>query len=188
MVDLVGKPFNMRITGGTWRGRRLPDLKGFQGRPTTDFGREGLFNLLSSRVDVVDAQVLALFSGTGMVALEFLSRGAASVTAVEKAPRACRFAVDQANKLGSDQLHAICGDVWGFVGKALTQFDVVFADPPYDMAKLEVLPEAVRKAQLVVPGGWFILEHGERMDVSDQPGFVLMRKYGHVRFSLFTFE
>ena len=78
--------------------------------------------------------------------------------------------------------------MWGFVGKALTQFDVVFADPPYDMAKLEVLPEAVRKAQLVVPGGWFILEHGERMDVSDQPGFVLMRKYGHVRFSLFTFE
>ena len=76
----------MRITGGTWRGRRLPDLKGFQGRPTTDFGREGLFNLLSSRVDVVDAQVLDLFSGTGMVALEFLSRGAASVTSVERRP------------------------------------------------------------------------------------------------------
>ena len=89
----------MRITGGAWRGRRLPELKGFRGRPTTDFGREGLFNLLSSRVDLEGAQVLDLFAGTGMVSLEFLSRGAGSVTAVERAPKACRFAVQQASQL-----------------------------------------------------------------------------------------
>ena len=166
----------------------MPDLKGFQGRPTTDFGREGLFNLLSSRVDLDGAQVLDLFAGTGMVSLEFLSRGAASVTSVGKAPKACRFAVAQASQLGSDDLHAVCADVWGFLNKPLTQFDVVFADPPYDLPKLETLPDVVRESRLVADGGWFILEHGERVDVSDRPGHVLSRKYGHVHFSLFTFD
>jgi 16S rRNA (guanine966-N2)-methyltransferase len=178
----------MRITGGEWRGRRLPELKGFGGRPTTDFGREGLFNLLSSRVDLDGIHVLDLFAGTGMVSLEFLSRGAASVTSVEVAPKACRFAVSQAAKLGSDDLHVVCADVWGFLNKPLTQFDLVFADPPYDMPKLDVLPDVVRESRVVAPGGWFILEHGERVDVSNRMGHVLSRKYGHVHFSLFTFD
>ena len=154
----------MRITGGAWRGRRLPELKGFRGRPTTDFGREGLFNLLSSRVDLEGAQVLDLFAGTGMVSLEFLSRGAGSVTAVERAPKACRFAVQQASQLGSDDLHTVCADVWGFLKKPLTQFDLVFADPPYDMPKLDTLPDVVRESGILAQGGWFILEHGERME------------------------
>lgn len=178
----------MRITGGAWRGRRLPELKGFRGRPTTDFGREGLFNLLSSRVDLEGAQVLDLFAGTGMVSLEFLSRGAGSVTAVERAPKACRFAVQQGSQLGSDDLHTVCADVWGFLKKPLTQFDLVFADPPYDMPKLDTLPDVIRESGILAQGGWFILEHGERMDVSDKSGHVLSRKYGHVHFSLFTFE
>ena len=178
----------MRITGGLWRGRRVPDLKGFQGRPTTDFGREGLFNLLSSRVDLSGAQVLDLFSGTGMVSLEFLSRGAGSVTAVERVPKACRYATQQADQLGSDDLYTVCADVWGFLKKPLTQFDIVFADPPYDMPKLDSLPDLIRESVLVASGGWFILEHGERVDVSDKSGYVLSRKYGHVHFSLFTFD
>ena len=178
----------MRITGGLWRGRRLPDLKGFQGRPTTDFGREGLFNLLSSRVDLDGAHVLDLFAGTGIVSLEFLSRGAASVTAVERAPKACRYASTQATQLGSDDLHTVCADVWGFLAKPLTQFDLVFADPPYDLDKIETLPELVASSGVLAEGGWFIFEHGERLDVSNQKGHVLSRKYGHVHFSLFTFE
>jgi len=178
----------MRITGGAWRGRRVPELKGFKGRPTTDFGREGLFNLMSSRVDFDGAHVLDLFAGTGMVSLEFLSRGAASVTAVEQTPKGCRFATTQASKLGSDDLHAVCADVWGFLSKPLTQFDFVFADPPYDLPKLRELPSAVRSAGILASGGWFVLEHGERVDLSQEEGHVLTRKYGHVHFSLFTFD
>ena len=121
-------------------------MKGFKGRPTTDFGREGLFNLLSSRVDLSGLHILDLFSGTGMVSLECLSRGAASVTAVEKAPKACRFAMAQAAQLGSDDLHTVCADVWTFLNKPLTQFDLVFADPPYDMPRLTSLPEVVRES------------------------------------------
>ena len=166
----------------------MPDLKGFQGRPTTDFGREGLFNLLSSRVDLDGAHVLDLFAGTGIVSLEFLSRGAASVTAVERAPKACRYASTQAAQLGSDDLHTVCADVWGFLAKPLTQFDLVFADPPYDLDKIETLPELVASSGVLAEGGWFIFEHGERLDVSNQKDHVLSRKYGHVHFSLFTFE
>ena len=178
----------MRITGGDWRGRRIPELKGFQGRPTTDFGREGLFNLLSSRVDLSGLHILDLFSGTGMVSFECLSRGAASVTAVEKVPKACRFAMAQAAQLGSDDLHTVCADVWTFLNKPLTQFDLVFADPPYDMPRLTSLPEVVRESGVLASGGWFILEHGERVDVSNQEGHMLSRKYGHVHFSLFNFD
>lgn len=188
METAVSIHAGMRITGGDWRGRRIPELKGFKGRPTTDFGREGLFNLLSSRVDLSGMQILDLFSGTGMVSLECLSRGAASVTAVEKAPKACRFAMNQASQLGSDDLHTVCADVWAFLNKPLTQFDLVFADPPYDMPRLTSLPEVVRESGVLASGGWFILEHGERVDVSDQKGHVLSRKYGHVHFSLFTFD
>ena len=131
----------------------MPDLKGFQGRPTTDFGREGLFNLLSSRVDLGGAHVLDLFAGTGIVSLEFLSRGAASVTAVERAPKACRYASAQATQLGSDDLHTVCADVWSFLAKPLTQFDLVFADPPYDLDKIETLPELVASSGVLAEGG-----------------------------------
>ena len=136
----------MRITGGAWRGRRLPELKGFQGRPTTDFGSEGLFNLLSSRVDLEGAQVLDLFAGTGMVSLEFLSRGAGSVTAVERAPKACRFAVQQASQLGSDDLHTVCADVWGFLKKPLTQFDLVFDSQEWNSCPRGLVHPGARRA------------------------------------------
>jgi len=178
----------MRITGGEWRGRRLPEMKGFGGRPTTDFGRESLFNLLSTRMELDGAAVLDLFAGTGMVSFEFLSRGAASVTAVELAPKACRYMANQAQALGTDDLHPVCANAWAYLERPLTQFDVVFADPPYDLPHLADLPVRVRDSGMVVPGGWFILEHGERTCVDHHPGFVLHRNYGHVHFSLFTFE
>ena len=133
-------------------GRRVPGER-VQGASDIDFGREGLFNLMSSRVDFDGAHVLDLFAGTGMVSLEFLSRGAASVTAVEQTPKGCRFATSQASKLGSDDLHAVCADVWGFLSKPLTQFDFVFADPPYDLPKLTDLPSAVRSSGILAAGG-----------------------------------
>lgn len=178
----------MRITGGQWKGRRLPELKGFSGRPTTDFGREGLFNLLSSRVDLDGAHVLDLFGGTGVVSLEFLSRGASSSTSVEQAPKACRFMTKQAESLGSDDLQVVCADVFQFLQRPMTQFDLVFADPPYDLPKLHELPRLIREGNWLAEGGWFILEHGERDHFDDEEGFKLTRKYGHVHFSLFTFD
>ncbi len=175
----------MRITGGQWKGRRPKISKGFRGRPTTDFGREGLFNLMRSRADITDAVVLDLFAGTGMVGLEFLSRGAESVTSVELDPRAIRGLSQLARDWELDQWQIVRGDAMLFAGKSLTQFDIVFADPPFDLPQLAQLPETVLSGTLLVPGGWFILEHGERTDVSSARHYIETRKYGHVHFSLF---
>ena len=175
----------MRITGGQWKGRRPKIAKGFQGRPTTDFGREGLFNLLNSRVDLEGLTVLDLFAGTGMVALEFLSRGSEAVTSVEQNPGAVRGIATLIRDWEIEGWQVIRADAVQFIRKSLTQYDLVFADPPYDLPHLDALPEAVLKGTLLVPGGWFILEHGERTDVSRKPHYVETRKYGHVHFSLF---
>lgn len=175
----------MRITGGSFKGRRPKIAKGFQGRPTTDFGREGLFNLLRSRVDLDGMSVLDLFAGTGMVALEFMSRGVDTVTSVELDSRAARGMQTIAREWELEDWQIIRGDAFQFVQNALAQFDLVFADPPYDLPNLTHLPSAVLSGSLLMPNGWFILEHGERTEVSEIDHFVETRKYGHVHFSLF---
>ena len=145
----------MRITGGQWKGRRPKISKGFRGRPTTDFGREGLFNLMRSRADITDAVVLDLFAGTGMVGLEFLSRGAESVTSVELDPRAIRGLSQLARDWELDQWQIVRGDAMLFAGKSLTQFDIVFADPPFDLPQLAQLPETVLSGD-VVGSRWLV--------------------------------
>ena len=175
----------MRITGGTFKGRRPKVSKSFKGRPTTDFGRESLFNLLRSRFDLEGTSVLELFAGTGMVGLEFFSRGCASVVSVEKDSAAVRAMHGIARTWEVDEWQIVRADAMGFVKKSLTQYDLVFADPPFDLPELTKIPEWVLEGSLLVPGGWFILEHGERADVSHHAGFKETRKYGHVHFSLF---
>jgi 16S rRNA (guanine(966)-N(2))-methyltransferase RsmD len=175
----------MRITGGEFKGRRPKVSRSFKGRPTTDFGRESLFNVLRSRVDLDGLVILELFAGTGMVALEFLSRGCESVVSVEKDPGAIRGMHSIARSWELDQWQIIRGDAMGFVKKSLTQYDLIFADPPYDLAELTAIPKLVMESPLLAKDGWFILEHGERTDVSQVPGYKETRKYGHVHFSLF---
>jgi 16S rRNA (guanine(966)-N(2))-methyltransferase RsmD len=176
----------MRITGGKWKGQRPKVAKGFKGRPTTDFGREGLFNLLNARVNLAGLHVLELFGGTGMVALEFLSRDCGSVTSVENDPTAVRGMSKLARDWDVDDWSVVRGNALQFIERSLTQYDLIFADPPYDLPDLPELPGQVLGGSLLVPGGWFILEHGERTDVSGCTHYVETRKYGHVHFSLFT--
>jgi len=178
----------MRLTGGLWRGRRLKPMKGFKGRPTTDFGREGLFNLLRSRVDLNGADVLDLFAGTGMVGMECASRGAASITSIEKQHSACRYIKDQFAILEFDRVSVLCIDTLKFIQRASTQYDLVFADPPYDLDGFAKIPGLVKKSGLVAEGGLFVLEHGENIAFSGEEGFIESRKFGHVHFSFFNFE
>ena len=175
----------MRVTGGELKGRRPQLVKGFKGRPTTDFGRESLFNLLRSRLDVEDSDVLDLFAGTGMVGLEFASRGCGTLTAVEQDTRAVRAIQQMFRFFELDHCTAIRGNALDFIKRALTSYDIVFADPPFGLDGLEMIPARVLQSGLLEPGGWFILEHGERTDVSEVPGFQESRHYGHVHFSLF---
>lgn len=175
----------MRIIGGTLKGRRLAPVKGWTGRPTTDFGRESLFNLLRSRVDIDGADVLDLFSGSGMVSLEFASRGAASVTSIERDPKAVRHLASAYDQFDLGHCRALRGDVWSFITRPITSFDIVFADPPYDLERLPELPAAILASPLLQPDGLLILEHGERTHFEDEPGFIEHRNYGQVHFSFF---
>ena len=179
----------MRITGGAWRGRRLKPLKSFKGRPTTDFAREGLFNLLRSRMELDDARVLDLFAGTGMVGFECASRGAASVTAIEKQRHACSYIKGCYEEFGFEGAVAVLNmNVFKYLESAVARFDFVFVDPPYDLKNLDSIPAKVRGAGLLSEDGVLVLEHGEAYSFHGEEGFVEMRKYGHVHFSFFTFE
>lgn len=175
----------MRIIGGVLKGRRVAPVKGWTGRPTTDFGRESLFNLLRSRVDIDGADVLDLFAGSGMVSLEFASRGAASVTALERDAKAVRHISSAFDQFDLDHCRALRGDVFQFVTRPITSFDIVFADPPYDLERLTELPALILGSGLLAPDGLFILEHGERTHFEDEPGFIEHRHYGQVHFSFF---
>lgn len=178
----------MRIIGGTLKGRRFSPPRHFKGRPTTDFGREGLFNLLRSRLELDGLEALDLFAGSGAVSFELASRGAVAVTAVEQDSGSCRYIQKQAQDFGLDAIRVLRADAFAFLGKAMTQFDLVFADPPYTEPRLDELPGMVHQAGLVAKGGLFVLEHGDRKDFSEAHGFVEMRKYGHVHFSFFDFN
>ena len=175
----------MRIIGGALKGRRVAPVKGWTGRPTTDFGRESLFNLLRSRVDIDGADVLDLFAGSGMVSLEFASRGAASVTALERDPKAVRHISSAFDQFDLDHCRALRGDVFQFVTRPITSFDIVFADPPYDLDRMSELPALILGSGLLAPDGLLILEHGERTHFEDEPGFIEHRHYGQVHFSFF---
>lgn len=163
-------------------------MKGFAGRPTTDFGRESLFNLLRSRVDLEGMEVLDLFAGTGMVSIEFASRGAASVFSVDSDAKAMRHLNRVFEEFDLDHCSAVRADVAGFLTRIPRGFDFVFADPPYDWPQLKDLPQMITDSKALPADHWFVVEHGERMDLSASPGFQEMRKYGQVHFSFFRIQ
>lgn len=177
----------MRIIRGKYGRRRFDVPTNITARPTTDFARENIFNVIENLVDIEGARCLDLFAGTGAVSFEMLSRGAASVTAVEKSPVQARFIRKVAETLGDDNLRLLRGDALRYVRDATSSFDIVFADPPYDLPGFGDIPGAVIASGLVAPGGLFVMEHSKAYDFSSLPGFIDHRAYGSVNFSLFRF-
>lgn len=179
----------MRIIGGKFKGIRFSPGKSFKARPTTDFARESLFNILNNRIDYEETSVLDLFSGTGSISYEFVSRGCPQVVSVEKESKHHRFILESLEKLDvKDVVTAIRGDVDRFLAKAKRSFDLVFADPPYDMKTLETLPERIFNSGAVKEGTLVIVEHGKQNDFSAHPYFFELRQYGSVHFSMFVKE
>ncbi|MBQ7648915.1 MAG: RsmD family RNA methyltransferase [Paludibacteraceae bacterium] len=174
----------MRIISGKFRGRRLMPPKNITARPTTDFAKESLFNLLTNRMDLEGADVLDLFAGTGSISLECVSRGAREVTAVELAHTQQNFIIATSKSLGINNLHLIRGDVFRYLKACSIRYDLIFADPPYALEELPTLPSLIVPA-LLKPGGLFVLEHGDQYDFSGHPHFLDLRTYGSVHFSFF---
>ena len=157
----------------------------FKARPTTDFAKENLFNVLRAYVDFEETAALDLFGGTGSISLELLSRGCRRVVTVEKDRRHFAFIEQCRRTLGDSAWQPLCGDVLKFVERSAEPFALVFADPPYALPELPELPERVLGSKLLAPGALFVLEHGKTQDFSAHPAFLEHRTYGSVNFSFF---
>lgn len=154
-------------------------------RPTTDFARENIFNVLENLEDFDGLTALDLFSGTGAVALEFLSRGCSEVVAVEMAATQANFIRSVKQKLDAKGLTVVKGDVFKFLETCTQQFDFIFADPPYDHPRFAEIPTLILESKMLKPGSWVIIEHNKHHDFSSLPHYDQHRAYGSVNFSLF---
>lgn len=175
----------MRIVGGAYSGRKIAVSRGFDARPTTDFAREALFNILANHFDFEEIRVLDLFSGTGSISFEFASRGCREIDLVENNSRSVQFITKVAGEMGMKGIHAVRMDVFRFLGVCRKQYDVIFADPPYDLKRIPEIPELVLEKDLLLPGGWFVLEHGKSHNFSQHARCFDVRSYGGVWFSFF---
>ena len=175
----------MRIISGIYKGKRLHPGKNFKARPTTDFARENLFNVIANYFDFTELHVLDLFSGTGSISYEFASRGSQVVDSVESNTRYHAYIQKTSRELMFDQLTAVRADAFRFLKHTTRQYDIIFADPPYDMRDIDQIHPLVFSRNLLKPGGWFILEHGKDHDFSMLPQFRELRRYGSVHFSIF---
>lgn len=175
----------MRIIRGKYGRRRFDVPTNITARPTTDFARENIFNVLENMVDFEGLSALDLFAGTGAITFEFLSRGCADVTAVEKAVTQYNFIRKVAQQLNVDNLTLIKGDALKFIDTCTKKFDLIFADPPYDMPDFASVPVRILGSQMLRPGTVVIVEHSKNHDFSTLPHFIDHRTYGSVNFSIF---
>ena len=175
----------MRIITGIYKGRHFDIPRSFKARPTTDFAKENIFNVLNGYIDLDGATALDLFAGTGSISLELLSRGCAQVISVEADRDHAAFIRQCMQKLGTHANVLIRGDVFRFVKSCRQQFDFIFADPPYALEQLAQIPALVLDGGLLKADGVLVLEHGKHNDFSAVPGFVEHRAYGSVNFSIF---
>lgn len=176
----------MRVISGIYRHRRFDVPNTFKARPTTDFAKENLFNILANRIDFEEATALDLFSGTGSISIELLSRGCQRVVSVEKEPEHYAFISKVMETVRTDKSLIVKGDVFKYLERCQEQFDFIFADPPYQLEELPLLPEIVLRRNILKADGMFVLEHGSKHDFKDNPRFVEMREYGSVHFSFFV--
>jgi 16S rRNA (guanine966-N2)-methyltransferase len=177
----------MRIISGTLGGRNIPIGHGLPVRPTTDYARSGLFNILHNYFQFDETSVLDLFTGTGAISYEFASRGCSDITAVDSNAKCVRF-VSENSKTYKVNIRPLKSDVIQFVERCVQKFNIIVADPPYDWKYYAQLHQLVFEKDLLLPGGWFIMEHDEKQDYSSLKNFREVRKYGSSAFSIFTNE
>ena len=178
----------MRIIGGAYKGKTIATGAKLAVRPTTDFAKEGLFNILSNRFDLFSFDALDLFAGSGNISYEFASRGCPTVHAVEIEQRHVAFIRDTAEKIGFRQIRVIRDDVFHFLTICKANYDLVFADPPYEMPHINEIPDLVLNCDILKPNGILILEHSKRNDFAGHQHLFDQRRYGNVHFSFFKRE
>lgn len=176
----------MRIISGIFRGKHIHPPGNFKARPTTDFAKESLFNILSHRFTIEGMDILDLFSGTGSITYEFASRGARSVVAVEMAAVHYHFIRETCRSMQLEQVSVLRSDVFRYIRKPVQSFDIIFADPPYDHKELSALPDLIFATEILRKQGLFILEHPGNYSFTAHQNFLQHRKYGGVNFTIFA--
>ena len=176
----------MRIISGKYKSRRIQVPPNLKARPTTDFAKEGLFNVLNNRMDWEETVALDLFSGTGSIALELVSRGCPYVVSVEQNQNHFNFICRAQEKLGAKELFPVKADVFKYLRSQKQPFDFIFADPPYELPGIELLPAIILEKNLLKADGLFVLEHSKKFNFSLLPHFREERAYGSVHFSFFA--
>jgi 16S rRNA (guanine966-N2)-methyltransferase len=177
----------MRIISGSLGGRRIhPPAKMPYTRPTTDIAKEGLFNILQTRIDFEDAKTLDLFGGTGSISYELASRGATDLTIIEKDAAMYAFIKKNIGDLKIENVKLIKSDVFAFLSSCTEKYDFIFAGPPYALNTIDDLPKIMVEKDLIAQDGYFVLEHTPRNDYERYQGFSFKRNYGTTVFSFFT--
>jgi 16S rRNA (guanine(966)-N(2))-methyltransferase RsmD len=177
----------MRIIGGEFRGRKfIPPAKNWPTRPTTDYAKEGLFNILNNRIDFEEICVLDLFGGTGNHSYEFISRGCADVTYVDMFGGCVAFVKKTSEELKIvDRIKIVKSDVFRFLKSNVRQYDYIFAGPPYPLPNLNDIPDEVFKYNTLAVDGLFVLEHNPNHNFKNHPRYSEERNYGTTIFSFF---
>lgn len=177
----------MRIIGGKFKGRKFhPPADKWPTRPTTDFAKEGLFNILYNRLDFEELVVLDLFGGTGSHGYEFISRGCQDVTYVDKFGPAVSFVKKTAEALEiTEQMTIFRSDVFKFVKMTPKKYDYIFAGPPYGLPTIDTIPDLIFQYELLKPDGLFVMEHNPNHEYSKHPNLIEVRNYGKTIFSFF---
>ncbi|TLX71511.1 methyltransferase domain-containing protein [Labilibacter sediminis] len=176
----------MRIISGSLKGRRFSPPKSFKARPTTDFAKENLFNILNNTIEYSNLKVLDIFGGTGSISFEFASRGVTDITCVELNFNHFKFIKKTVEELDlSSKIRAIKGDAFKFIEKTNEKFDLIFADPPYDLKDSETIPDLILKNELLNKDGLLIFEHSGRVNFNGHPNFIENRDNGKVIFTFF---
>jgi len=179
----------VRIIRGSLKGMRFKKMKTFSSRPTTDFAKEGLFNILENTHNVEGLVVLDLFAGLGSISFEFISRGAKKLISVDLNHQSCRYIKTNSQAYNLEGMHRIIQmDALKFIAKDIGTFDCIFADPPYDFQNYDELLMLIEEKILLNKGGIFIVEHGRQTTFENKKGFQKVRQFGHVYFSFFTFD
>lgn len=178
----------MRIIGGQFKGRRFtPPAKNWPTRPTTDFAKEGLFNILNNRLDFEEITVLDLFGGTGNHSYEFISRGCKDVTYVDKFPGCISFVTKTSKDLGIEAyIHIFKSDVFKFLAINKKQYDYIFAGPPYPLPTLDTIPDVIFQTNALAQNGLFVLEHNPNHNFKNHSNYREERNYGTTIFSFFS--
>ena len=175
----------MRIIGGKYKGRRIVPPANLKARPTTDFAKEGLFNILNNKIDFESITTLDLFSGSGGISYEFVSRGVAEAHLVEKNYNNFSGIKNIIKELELPNIKPIHIDVAAYLKTCNIKYDLIFADPPFDLSWISELPDLVFNADILKDDGLFILEHPVSKKFSTIPFFIETRRYGEIHFSFF---